>query len=236
MERLRRRRLVSARDEGGMTMLRLKPDGGGENPLQILCLGCHSDDIEIGCGGAVLQLAAERREAVFHWVVFSTNGVRASEAECGAKQFVAPARMKRVILKDFRDGFMPFAGADIKNVFEGIKHEVSPDIIFTHNRHDAHQDHRLVAELTWNTFRDHLILEYEIPKYDGDIGRPGVFIPLPIEVCEKKVNLIVNTFRSQSDKRWFERETFMSLMRLRGMECNAPSGYAEAFYGRKLLL
>jgi LmbE family N-acetylglucosaminyl deacetylase len=219
-----------------MTMLRLKPDGGRQDPLQILCLGCHSDDVEIGCGGAVLKLAAERPEAVFHWVVFSAKGVRTSEAQCGAREFVDPSRMKRLILKDFRDGFMPFAGADVKNVFEELKREVSPHIIFTPNRHDAHQDHRLVAELTWNTFRDHLILEYEIPKYDGDIGRPSVFMPLPKDVCEKKVDLIVNTFKSQSDKRWFERETFMSLMRLRGMECNAPSGYAEAFYGRKLLI
>lgn len=219
-----------------MTMLRLKPDGIGEGPLQVLCLGCHSDDIEIGCGGAVLKLAVERPDAVFHWVVFSTKGVRASEAQSGARQFVDPSRMKNVILKDFRDGFMPYDGADIKAVFEELKHSVSPDIIFTHNRQDAHQDHRLIADLTWNTFRDHLILEYEIPKYDGDIGRPGVFIPLPMDVCEKKVNLIVDTFKSQSEKRWFERETFMSLMRLRGMECNAPSGYAEAFYGRKLLL
>jgi LmbE family N-acetylglucosaminyl deacetylase len=219
-----------------MTMLRLKPDGGGEGPLQILCLGCHSDDIEIGCGGAVLKLAAERQDAEFHWVVFSTKGVRGFEAASAAKQFVDPSRMKRIILKEFRDGYMPFAGADIKNVFEQIKREVSPDIIFTHNRQDAHQDHRLIADLTWNTFRDHLILEYEIPKYDGDMGRPSVFMPLSTDVCEKKVSLIVDTFKSQSDKRWFERETFMSLMRLRGMECNAPSGYAEAFYGRKLIL
>jgi LmbE family N-acetylglucosaminyl deacetylase len=219
-----------------MTMLRLRPDESDWGPLRILCLGCHSDDIEIGCGGAVLKLAAEHPEAIFHWVVFSAKGVRASEAERGAREFVDPSRMKRVMLKDFRDGFMPFSGADIKTVFEELKQEVSPHIIFTHNRHDAHQDHRLIADLTWNTFRDHLILEYEIPKYDGDMGRPGVFIPLPKEVCEKKVDLIVRTFRSQSDKRWFDRETFMSLMRLRGMECNAPSGYAEAFYGRKLLL
>jgi LmbE family N-acetylglucosaminyl deacetylase len=217
-------------------MLRLKPDGAADEPLQILCLGCHSDDIEIGCGGAVLKLAAERPHAVFHWVVFSSDGVRASEARCAAREFVDPTRMKQIILKEFRDGFMPFAGADIKGVFEEIKKGVSPHIIFTHNRHDAHQDHRLVAELTWNTFRDHMILEYEIPKYDGDLGRPSVFMPLTKDLCERKVDLIVETFKSQSDKRWFERETFMSLMRLRGMECNAPSGYAEAFYGRKLLM
>jgi LmbE family N-acetylglucosaminyl deacetylase len=217
-------------------MLRLKPDGSGEDPLQILCLGCHSDDIEIGCGGAVLKLAADHPAAVFHWVVFSTNGIRRSEAERGAREFVAPSRMKQIILENFRDGFMPFSGGDIKSVFEELKQDMSPHIIFTHNRHDAHQDHRLIGELTWNTFRDHLILEYEIPKYDGDIGRPSVFMPLSKGICEKKVDLIVQTFRSQSDKHWFDRETFVSLMRLRGMECNAPSGYAEAFYGRKLLL
>ncbi|HEV7258700.1 MAG TPA: PIG-L deacetylase family protein [Bosea sp. (in: a-proteobacteria)] len=217
-------------------MLRLKPDGDGRSPLQILCLGCHSDDIEIGCGGTVLQIAAERPDAVFHWVVFSAKGVRVSEAESGARQFVDPARMKRVILKDFQDGYMPFLGADIKNVFEDLKREVQPDIIFTHNRHDSHQDHRLIAELTWNTFRSHLILEYEIPKYDGDLGQPSVFNALSDDVCEKKVDLILDTFKSQSNKPWFDRSTFMALMRLRGMECNAPSGYAEAFYARKLML
>jgi LmbE family N-acetylglucosaminyl deacetylase len=215
-------------------MLRLKPDGAGV--LRILCLGCHSDDIEIGCGGTILQLAAERQDCMFDWVVFSANGERATEAKCAAVQFVDPARLNGPILKTFPDGFMPFVGADLKNVFEGLKRQTSPDIIFTHNRSDAHQDHRLVAELTWNTFRDHLILEYEIPKYDGDLGRPGVFVPLSEKACERKVDLIVNTFRSQSEKRWFERETFLSLMRLRGMECNSPSGYAEAFYGRKLVL
>ena len=208
----------------------------GKDPLQILCLGCHSDDIEIGCGGAVLKLAAERQDAEFHWVVFSTKGVRAIGGGMRGEAVRRSVAHEEVILKEFRDGYMPFAGADIKDVFEELKREVSPDIIFTHNRQDAHQDHRLIAELTWNTFRDHLILEYEIPKYDGDMGRPGVFMPLSTDVCEKKVNLIVNTFKSQSDKHWFERETFMSLMRLRGMECNAPSGYAEAFYGRKLML
>src|SRR6201996_8156293 len=218
-----------------MTMLRLKLDGGGEGPLQILCLGCHSDDIEIGCGGTILKLAEEYHGCVFHWVVFSALGPREKEARYGGTHFVQPSQLKGPLLKTFPDGFMPFVGADVKTVFEELK-TVSPDLIFTHNRKDSHQDHRLIAELTWNTFRNHLILEYEIPKYDGDMGRPSVFVPLSTDVCEKKVNLIVDTFKSQSDKRWFERETFMSLMRLRGMECNAPSGYAEAFYGRKLML
>jgi LmbE family N-acetylglucosaminyl deacetylase len=217
-------------------MIALKLDGGTNNALQILALGCHSDDIEIGCGGAILRLGVEHPDCVFHWVVFSAIGVRAAEARHAAAQFVDPLRLKGPVLKTFPDGFMPFVGADIKSVFEELKRAVSPDLIFTHNRRDAHQDHRLISELTWNTFRNHLILEYEIPKYDGDMGQPSVFLPISLEMCEKKVCLIMDTFQSQCDKRWFQRETFLSLMRLRGMECNSPSGYAEAFYGRKLVL
>lgn len=217
-------------------MIALKLDGGTNNALQILALGCHSDDIEIGCGGAILKLGVEHPDCVFHWVVFSAIGVRAAEARHAAAQFVDPLRLKGPVLKTFPDGFMPFVGADIKPVFEELKRAVSPDLIFTHNRRDAHQDHRLISELTWNTFRNHLILEYEIPKYDGDMGQPSVFLPMSLEMCEKKVRLIMDTFRSQCDKHWFQRETFLSLMRLRGMECNSPSGYAEAFYGRKLVL
>ena len=217
-------------------MLRLRPDAGVTGGLRVLCLGCHSDDIEIGCGGSILRLAAERPDCVFDWVVFCAIDVRASEANEAIARFVEPSRLKRVLLGSFPDGFMPFAGADIKAVFEDLKQTISPDLIFTHSRKDAHQDHRLIAELTWNTFRDHLILEYEIPKYDGDMGRPSVFMPLALAVCEKKVALITDVFRSQSDKRWFKRETFLALLRLRGMECNSPSGYAEAFYGRKLVL
>ena len=217
-------------------MIALKLDGGTNNALQILALGCHSDDIEIGCGGAILKLGVEHPDCVFHWVVFSAIGVRAAEARHAAAQFVDPLRMKGPVLKTFPDGFMPFVGADIKPVFEELKRAVSPDLIFTHNRRDAHQDHRLISELTWNTFRNHLILEYEIPKYDGDMGQPSVFLPISLEMCEKKVRLIMDTFRSQCDKRWFQRETFLSLMRLRGMECNSSSGYAEAFYARKLVL
>ena len=217
-------------------MIALKLDGGTNNALQILALGCHSDDIEIGCGGAILRLGVEHPDCVFHWVVFSAIGARAAEARHAAAQFVDPLRLKGPVLKTFPDGFMPFVGADIKPVFEELKRAVSPDLIFTHNRRDAHQDHRLISELTWNTFRNHLILAYEIPKYDGDMGQPSVFLPMSLEMCEKKVRLIMDTFRSQCDKRWFQRETFLSLMRLRGMECNSPSGYAEAFYGRKLML
>jgi LmbE family N-acetylglucosaminyl deacetylase len=216
-------------------MIHLKFDGSPDRPLRILCLGSHSDDIEIGCGGTLLRLAGEYPGCVFHWVVFSAIGPREGEARNAAGQFIDPARLKGPTLKTFQDGFMPYAGADVKKVFEELK-PVSPDLIFTHNRKDAHQDHRLISELTWNTFRNHLILEYEIPKYDGDMGQPEVFVPLPLELCERKVSLILESFRSQLGKRWFQRETFFSLMRLRGMECNADSGFAEAFYGRKLVI
>ena len=206
------------------------------SPLQVLCLGAHSDDIEIGCGGTILRITQQYSNCVFHWVVLSALGVRAEEARQGAEQFAGTSNLKRTLLKNFQDGFFPFAGAEVKAVFEELKQSVSPDLIFTHNRNDAHQDHRLLAELTWNTFRDHLILEYEIPKYDGDLGQPSVFVPLPAEVCEKKVRFLMDTFDSQRSKRWFQPETFLSLMRLRGMECNAPTGYAEAFFCRKLVL
>ncbi len=161
--------------------------GTGEAP-QILCLGSHSDDIEIGCGGTILRLAEEYPGCVFHWVVFSAIGAREAEARRAAAMFAGPTGLRGPVLKTFRDGFMPFVGAEVKEVFEGLKQSVSPDLIFAHNRKDAHQDHRLIAELTWNTFGDHLILEYEIPKYDGDLGQPGVFVPLPAEVCQKKLD------------------------------------------------
>jgi LmbE family N-acetylglucosaminyl deacetylase len=216
-------------------MINLKLDGHAGRPLEILCLGCHSDDIEIGCGGAILRFAEECPGILFHWVVFSANGIREEEARQAAKLF-AGDRLRGPLMRKFRDGFMPYEGAAVKEVFEELKQRVSPDLIFTHNRGDAHQDHRLIAELTWNTFRSHFILEYEIPKYDGDMGRPSVFIPLSAEICRKKADSIVDTFESQQSKHWFDRETFLSLMRLRGLECNAPSGYAEAFYCRKLVI
>lgn len=205
-------------------------------PLQILCLGAHPDDIEIGCGGTILRLLQQYPNCVFHWVVFSALGVRADEAKRAAALFSGTSTIEGPILKSFRDGFLPFVGAEVKDVFEQLKQKVSPDLIFTHSRKDAHQDHRLIAELTWNTYRDNFILEYEIPKYDGDMGRPSVFVPLTTELYEKKVRIIMDTFRSQHSKRWFQSETFLSLMRLRGLECNSPSGYAEAFFCRKMIL
>lgn len=216
-------------------MIRLNLDEGTKKPLTILCLGAHSDDIEIGCGGTILEIAEQYPGCVFHWVVFSAIGVRESEARESASLFVSSSALRGPLLKAFPDGFMPFVGGDIKAVFEELK-TVSPDLIFTHNRKDAHQDHRLLADLTWNTFRNHLILEYEIPKYDGDLGQPTVFRPLSKEICQKKITCITTAFQSQKTKHWFDAETFLSLMRLRGMECNAPSGYAEGFYCHKLSL
>lgn len=217
-------------------MMRLNLPMGAKGKLDVLCLGCHSDDIEIGCGGAILRLAEQYPDCTFHWVVFSAIGPREQEARHAASLFVRPESIKGPILKTFPDGFMPFVGAEVKAVFEELKKAISPDLIFTHYGKDAHQDHRQVSELTWNTFRDQLILEYEIPKYDGDMGRPNFFVSLEPQHYEKKVQFLMEAFATQRSKRWFQKETFLGLMRLRGMECNSPSGYAEAFYSRKVVL
>ncbi len=202
---------------------------------RILCLGAHSDDIEIGCGGTILRLQDEYPNCCFHWVVFSAAGERGCEARHAATLFAGEALPAGPVLKTFRDGFMPFLGAEIKDVFEELK-PISPDLIFTHTRDDAHQDHRLINQLTWNTFRDHLIFEYEIPKYDGDLGQPSVFVPLTPSQYETKVSYLMDAFPSQRVKRWFAPDTFRALMRIRGMECNSASGYAEAFHCRKIAL
>lgn len=217
-------------------MMPLRFTKGPNAALQVLCLGAHSDDIEIGCGGTILRLAVEYPSCVFNWVVFTASGLRREEAQRSADLFVGPARIRGPLLKTFPDCLLPYVATDVKACFEGLKASLFPDLIFTHNRKDAHQDHRLIAELTWNTFRDHLILEYEIPKYDGDLGKPGFFVPLDLEICQRKVRYIMDAFPSQHTKSWFEPETFLALMRLRGMECQAPSGYAEAFYCRKMVL
>ena len=217
-------------------MMHLNLSGPATKDFQILCLGAHSDDIEIGCGGTILRLAEMYPNCGFHWVVFSAIGIREAEARQAAAQFVPVDRLRGPHLKTFADGFMPFSGAELKHTFEEFKKTLNPDFIFTHNQKDSHQDHRLIAELTWNTFRDHLILEYEVPKYDGDMGQPSLFVPLSLDQCETKIRYLIDTFKSQRQKRWFEPETFRALMRLRGMECNSSSGYAEAFYTRKLTL
>src|SRR6266852_1153529 len=216
-------------------MLALNLPQDGAKPLKILCLGAHSDDIEIGCGGTVLRMLSERRSIHVVWGVVASNSEREREARNSAACFLSSAAHKEIVVKHFRDGFFPFEGAHIQDYYEALK-EPAPDLIFTHNRKDAHQDHRLIAELTWNTFRDHLILEYEIPKYDGDLGQPNFFVPLEQDTYQKKIRYITEAFETQHSKRWFEPETFLALMRLRGMECVSPSGYAEAFYCRKLVL
>jgi LmbE family N-acetylglucosaminyl deacetylase len=203
--------------------------------LTVLCLGAHSDDIEIGCGGTMLQLLTTRRRMRVVWVVFSAAGRREQEARKSAARFLGRSRGHDVIVKDFRDGFLPYHGAVVKDFFETLK-PVAPDLIFTHHRRDRHQDHRLLSDLTWNTFRDHCVLEYEVPKYDGDLGQPNVYVPLSPTVRRRKLKLLMSGFASQRSKRWFTPSTFDGLMRLRGVESGAAAGYAEAFFGPKLVL
>jgi LmbE family N-acetylglucosaminyl deacetylase len=217
-----------------MINLNLNVQKDGE--LKILCLGSHSDDIEIGCGGTILRLIEEYPNCRLYWAVFNAIGPRKAEARRAAELFAGSKGLAQLFLNEFPDGFMPYVGAEIKSAFEEMKKTVSPDIIFTHNRRDAHQDHRLLSDLTWNTFRNHFILEYEIPKYDGDLGQPSFFVPLRAEIYQAKVRYLMDAFQSQRSKAWFEESTFLALMRLRGMECNAASGYAEAFYCRKAVI
>jgi len=216
-----------------MLELGLANKSGG--PFVVMCLGAHADDIEIGCGGTLLQLCRRIPTIKFYWVVFSASGARRQEAIKGVELFAGDCD-KEVILKQYRDGFLPYSGSEIKDFFEDLKMQVSPDLIFAPWQEDAHQDHRLISELTWNTFRNHLIWEYEIPKYDGDLGRPNVFVPLQASVHEHKVTHLFEAFQSQHSRPWFQRETFLGLMRIRGVESNSPSGYAEAFHVRKLII
>jgi LmbE family N-acetylglucosaminyl deacetylase len=211
------------------------PKTAGSN-YRILCLGSHCDDIEIGCGGTILHLLAEHSNATVFWVVLSSTEARADEAQLSAAAFLEKAGCKEVMIKTFKDGFLPYQGAEVKSFFEELKQKISPDLIFTHYRHDLHQDHRLACELTWNTWRDHLILEYEIPKYDGDFGTPNCFVELKESLCRDKVRAIVSSFASQREKHWFSEDIFLAVLRLRGMECRSATGYAEAFYSRKLVL
>ncbi len=203
----------------------------------ILCLGAHADDIEIGCGGALVELLAARREAIdVHWVVFSAAEDRRREALRSAELFLADARTKGVTIHDFRDTRFPFIGSEIKERFQELRDRLSPDVIFTHRREDLHQDHRLLAELTWCAFRDHLILEYEIPKYEGDLGHPNVYLPVSEIACRRKIESLVEVFATQRSKPWFTPDTFWALLRLRGLECNSPTRFAEAFTCRKLVV
>jgi LmbE family N-acetylglucosaminyl deacetylase len=201
--------------------------------LSVLCLGAHADDIEIGAGGTILQWIASGVRLEVRWCVLSAIGARAEEARASANAFLAGAASSRLELGEFKDGFFPYQGADIKAWLEILKADLHPDVILTHRRSDAHQDHREVCQLTWNLFRDHLILEYEIPKWDGDLDRPNVYMPLGSAVLGRKIELLLAHFGSQRSKDWFDAETFRGLARLRGMECRAPERYAEAFVLRK---
>ena len=204
-------------------------------PLRLLVLGAHSDDIEIGCGGTILTWLESGVRLDVTWVVFAARGEREDEATRSAAHFLAGASEQRIVTHGFTDSFFPRDWSDIKTRFEDLK-EVRPDVILTHYRDDRHQDHRVVSDLTWNTFRAHAIFEYEIPKYDGDLGTPNVFVPLTRDVCEAKATALLTHFPTQAARHWFDRETFMSLARLRGMEAACEEGYAEAFYSRKLTL
>jgi LmbE family N-acetylglucosaminyl deacetylase len=206
-------------------------------PLRtILCLGAHPDDIEIGCGGTLLKLLSEQPGIVVHWIVFSGNSQRAQEAGHSAAEFLRNAQSSHLKVLSFRDSFFPYAGLEIKEFFASLGTTVSPDLIFTHRREDLHQDHRTLADLTWCTFRNHQILEYEIPKYEGDLGSPNVYVTLDEELGCKKIETLIGSFESQHEKPWFSKETFYSLMRLRGLECNSPTKLAEAFHCRKLVM
>jgi LmbE family N-acetylglucosaminyl deacetylase len=209
----------------------------GEEPLRrVLVIGCHADDIEIGCGGTILTLTRSIPELEIDWIVLAASGERLAEARASADAFGGPTVAGRIAVHEYRDGFLPYSGREVKDLFEELKGRTDPQIIFTHTRDDLHQDHRIACELTWNTFRNHLILEYEIPKIDGDLGRPNLFVPLSAAVAEEKVELIERHFPSQSGKHWFDRDTFLGLMRLRGMEAVAPERFAEGFICRKASL
>jgi LmbE family N-acetylglucosaminyl deacetylase len=206
-------------------------------PLKILCLGSHPDDIEIGCGGTLLQLEHwYQQQLIVWWIVFSGTTEREKEAKDSAEAFLTLSQKTTLVIHHFEDSYFPYSGREIKQTIHELSREFDPDVIFTHRSHDAHQDHRLISELTWNAFRDHMIFEYEIPKYDGDLGQPNVFVPLNESICRNKVTHLLTYFGSQRDKRWFNEDTFLSMLRLRGIECNSTSGYAEGFHCRKIVL
>jgi LmbE family N-acetylglucosaminyl deacetylase len=203
---------------------------------RILCLGAHSDDIEIGVGGTLLKLAEERPDLEIWWIVFSAPGYRSAEAKESANDFLSGVTSREIRVGSFRESYFPSEWPAIKDWFEEIKAKFDPDIVFTHYRNDRHQDHRVLSDLAWNTFRNHLILEYEILKYDGDLGNPNVFVPLPEQLCTRKTDLLLKHFKTQSTKHWFTSDTFEAMHRIRGVECASTSGRAEAFYCRKLIL
>jgi LmbE family N-acetylglucosaminyl deacetylase len=210
--------------------------GPSRPPRRLLAIGAHSDDIEIGCGGAILRLTREYPDLDVYWMVMSAHAARRDEAEASASAMLSGAANRKITINAFRDGFLPYEGAAAKERFEEVKASFEPDLVLTHCGADAHQDHRLVSELTWNTFRDHLILEFEVPKYDGDLGKPNFYVRLDEGIVAAKVAHLLQHFPSQLGRKWFTEDLFRGLMRVRGMESNSPSGYAEAFYARKNVL
>lgn len=213
-------------------MLQLRLDTE-QRPLTILLVGAHCDDIEIGCGGAVQRLVLGYPGAKFVWITLGSDAQRAGETRTAAVRLLAGAQDPIIRIEGFKGSYFPHCGPALKDYFETLK-SFAPDLIFTHYRHDLHQDHRVVNELTWNTFRDHAILEYEIPKFDGDLGAPNVFFALTRAEMKRKCDTLLECFPSQRQRQWFTRDTFEAIARLRGIECNAPEGFAEAFYSRKL--
>jgi LmbE family N-acetylglucosaminyl deacetylase len=201
--------------------------------LTILCLGAHADDIEIGAGGTILSLIESGVRLNVHWCVLSAGALRAAEAVASAEAFLVGSLSSKVEVADFEDSCFPAHSRSIKQWLLDTRGRVLPDVIFTHARSDAHQDHREVNQLTWNVFRDHLVLEYEIPKWDGDLCQPNAYVPLTADILDRKITLLHNHFGTQRSKDWFDRETFAGLARLRGMECRAPEHCAEAFTLRK---
>jgi LmbE family N-acetylglucosaminyl deacetylase len=214
-------------------MLPLTFSEGG--PGHVLCLGAHCDDIEIGCGGTLAELGKRFPRAQFHWVVLSGDDVREAETRDAAGH-VHGGVAHTVEVERFRGSYFPSCIEGLKDHFEALKSRVSPDLILTHRLEDRHQDHRTVAELTWNTFRGHTILEYEIPKYEGDLGLPNLFVPLSRAGVDAKLEMLMKCFPSQRQRAWFSEDLFRGHLRLRGVECNAPSGFAEALYARKLVI
>lgn len=210
--------------------------GGANRRLRVLCLGAHSDDIEIGCGASILRLIAEGWRLSVRWIVFCSNETRGEEARASAEDFLSGSESQSISIERFRDGFLPYSGPPVKEYFEELKKEEAPDAIFTHHRADFHQDHRLICELTWNTFRDHLILEYEIPKFDGDLGLPNFFVQVDEKLALRKVELLMKHFGTQRSKHWFTEDTFLGLMRLRGVESRSAGRFAEGFHCRKVVV
>lgn len=207
-----------------------------DDNLRLLCIGAHADDIEIGCGGTLLHLLQRYQRVEVAWLVCAAGGERTREAKRAAEEFLTAAAARTVIVHEFHDGYLPWSGDTLKREFQNLADQFDPHLIFTHTRDDLHQDHRQVNELTWQIWRNHLVLEYEIPKYDGDLGRPDLYVPLDLVSLNHKIGLLMDHYGSQRSKDWFSDDTFRALARLRGMECRSPSGYAEAFHIRKIVL